>query len=208
MSASQQLIVYLSGFSGPMAYTTILGVLLACGLGVPIPEDITLIAAGILSGLGKISVVGAYVVGYVGVLLGDTILFYIGRRLGHKAFELPLIRKFMTEDRIEKSKIRIQENSKFICFTARFLPGLRAPIYLTAGIMRVRPLIFFTLDGLAALVSVPIWVYGGWFFSKNLDQALDFAKQAQIYLVVGVVILIGIYIVFNKYKKNNKAINS
>ena len=50
-SFSTKLIAFLSAFSGGTAYAVILGLLLICGLGVPIPEDITLIAAGILSGL-------------------------------------------------------------------------------------------------------------------------------------------------------------
>src|SRR5680860_604710 len=50
---SVKLIMFLSDFSGITAYAAILGILLACGLGVPIPEDITLIAAGILAALGN-----------------------------------------------------------------------------------------------------------------------------------------------------------
>lgn len=75
-SFSAKLLSFLSGFSGPMAYTVILGVLLACGLGVPIPEDITLIGAGLLAGLGKISLAGALIAGFIGVLIGDAFLFF------------------------------------------------------------------------------------------------------------------------------------
>ena len=76
---SAKLLAFLSGFSGVTAYAIILGVLLACGLGVPIPEDITLIAAGLLAGLGKISLTGALIAGMVGVLAGDSFLFFLGR---------------------------------------------------------------------------------------------------------------------------------
>ena len=58
---SMKLITFLSGFDGFTAYAVILGVLFACGLGVPIPEDITLLAAGILAALDKISFEGAMV---------------------------------------------------------------------------------------------------------------------------------------------------
>jgi membrane protein DedA with SNARE-associated domain len=201
MDFSTRLLIFFSSFSGPMAYTTILGVLLACGLGVPIPEDITLIAAGVLAGLGKISLPGAYIAGFIGVLVGDAFLFFLGRKLGRRAFELPLIKKIMTPKRIQMAEKKIQANSKFVCFTARFLPGLRAPIFLTSGILGVRPITFIALDGFAALISVPFWVYVGWFFSKNLDQALEFAKQAQLYLVLGIATLIFIYFMYQRYKK-------
>ena len=73
-----------ASFSGLGAYAVIGGVLFACGLGLPIPEDITIIAAGILVALHKISAVGAFVVCMLGVLCGDAVLFFAGR----KAFPL------------------------------------------------------------------------------------------------------------------------
>ncbi len=203
MDIPTKLIMFFSSFSGPAAYATILGVLLACGLGVPIPEDITLVAAGVLAGLDKISLPGAYVAGFVGVLIGDTFLFFLGRKLGRNAFNLPLIKKIMTPKRILLSEKRIQDNSKFVCFTARFLPGLRAPIFLTSGILGVKPVTFILLDGFAALISVPVWVYVGWFFSKNLDGAIAFAEKAQVYLIIGVILFVTGYVYY--VKKRNKS---
>lgn len=201
---SAKLLAFLSGFSGVTAYAVILGILLACGLGVPIPEDITLIAAGLLAGLERISLAGALIAGMVGVLAGDSFLFFIGRKFGRRAYQLPIIRKVMTPERALLAEAKIQNNSKFICFTARFLPGLRAPIYLTSGIMGVRPITFFLLDGIAALISVPVWVVGAWYFSKNIDEAIEFAKQMHIYLIIGLVILIPGYIAY-KYLQKKKS---
>lgn len=191
---SVKLIMFLSGFSGIKAYAVILGVLLVCGLGVPLPEDITLIAAGILAALKSISLPGAMIVGFVGVLTGDCILFFIGRKFGYKVFQLPVFKKIFNEKRIQLARQKVLTNSKFICFTARFLPGLRAPIYLTAGVMGVNPLTFLFLDGIAALISVPIWVYFGWYFGNNLDTALSVAIRAQKYIFIGVAVAIVIYI--------------
>ena len=204
VSFSAKLIGFLSGFSGFTAYAAILGVLFACGLGVPIPEDITLIAAGILAGLEKISLTGALIAGMVGVLVGDTFLFFLGRKLGRRAFRLPLLNRYFTQDRIAVAEKKIVANSKFICFTARFLPGLRAPIYLTSGVMGVPPLVFFLLDGLAALISVPLWVVGGWYFAKNLDEALHFAKQAQLYIIVAVVVMIAGYFMYKRFYRRRQ----
>lgn len=206
MSFSAKLLAFLSGFSGVTAYAVILGVLLACGLGVPIPEDITLIAAGILAGLDKISLAGAIIAGFVGVMAGDAFLFFVGRKYGRRVFTLPVFRKIFTPQRIQLAEIKIQENAKFVCFTARFLPGLRSPIYLTSGIMGVKPALFFALDGFAALISVPVWVVGGWYFAKNLDEALAFAQAAHKYLFLGIGLLIATYVGYKYYKaKKQKA---
>lgn len=200
---SVKLITFLSGFSGFTAYAAIFGALLVCGLGVPLPEDITLIAAGILAALKSISLPGAMIIGFIGVLAGDCILFFIGRRYGYRVFSLPVFRSIFNEKRILLARRKVLTNSKFICFTARFLPGLRAPIYLTAGIMGVSPLVFLTLDGLAALISVPVWVYLGWYFGSNLDAALAIAIQAQKYILIGVGVLILIYILYKIQKSKS-----
>jgi membrane protein DedA with SNARE-associated domain len=191
---------------GPLtAYSLILGVLFICGLGVPIPEDITLIVAGFLSGLGKISLIGALLAGFVGVLIGDGLLFFLGRTYGRNVFQWPLFKKFFSEERVKIAEQKIQQNASIICFTARFLPGLRAPIYLMCGILRVSPFTFFLLDGLAALISVPLWVWLGHFAGqnadfKNIDKALMWAKEAKIYLFSSVFVIVIIYILWKRFK--------
>ena len=201
---SHKLILFFSGMDGGTAYLAILGVLFICGLGVPIPEDITLISAGILAALGKISFTGALIVGFIGVMLGDAFLFFVGRIYGRKVFKWPMIRTFATPERIKKAEVRIQSNARFICFVARFLPGLRSVVFLTAGTMGIRPIVFFTQDGLAALLSVPLWVWFGWFFGNNIDELLVIAKQLQIYFIIGVVLLIGGYLFYRWRKRRSQ----
>lgn len=186
-----KVIAFVTAFAGLKAYLVILGILTICGLGVPIPEDVTLIAAGILAGLGNISLAGALLCGFVGVMIGDSILFFAGRKYGRRIFQLPLFSRLFTAERVALAERRVLRNSKFICFFARFLPGLRSAIFLTAGIMGVRPVVFFSLDGFAALISVPVWVVGGWWFANHLDEAMNFAKKMQmsLFALIGLAIL-------------------
>lgn len=195
------ILAFFTGLSGWTAYAMILGVLLACGFGLPIPEDITLIAAGILAGTGKISVEGAYIAGFVGVMAGDTMLFMIGRKYGRRAFEWKIFRKIFTPKVIAKAEEKIQENARMVCFIARFLPGLRAPVFLTAGVLQVRPIVFFVQDGFAALISVPVWVYLGQWAGNNMDKAIDKAKEFHVYLLIGVGALILFWIAKMYFKK-------
>jgi len=204
-SFKETLITTLSQLDGLTAYSAIIGLLLICGLGVPLPEDITLIAAGVLAALGSISLPGAMLAGFFGVMIGDAFLYTIGRLYGRKAFNLPLIRTIMTPKRIAKAERKIIRNSHFICFTARFLPGLRSPIFLMSGIMGVRPIVFYGLDGFAALISVPLWVYVGFFVGENLDMAMKIAEKVQLSLGAVILVLIGGYIAFRRWRKNRRA---
>ena len=74
---------------GVVAYATVFGVLIACGLGIPLPEDISLILGGYLSHHGAASLPGMMVVGFLGILGGDSIIYLAGRRLGSKVGQKP-----------------------------------------------------------------------------------------------------------------------
>jgi membrane protein DedA with SNARE-associated domain len=206
-SFKESLIITLSGLEGTTAYCAIVGLLLICGLGVPIPEDITLIAAGILASpaVGSIKLWGAVAAGFVGVLAGDAFLYNLGRIYGRKAFQLPFIRTIMTPRRIALAERKIIRNSHFICFTARFLPGLRSPVFLTAGIMGVRPFVFYGLDGVAAMISVPLWVFVGHWVGENLEMAMKVAERIQLSLALVVVTLVALYLGWRRFRKGQRA---
>jgi membrane protein DedA with SNARE-associated domain len=70
-----RLLAILMGLTSPWTYLLVFGILLACGLGLPIPEDITLFAAGLISYYGLAHVWWMIVVSLVGVMMGDTIIF-------------------------------------------------------------------------------------------------------------------------------------
>jgi membrane protein DedA with SNARE-associated domain len=185
-------IMALSGFQ---AYAAIVIVLFACGMGVPIPEDITLFAAGFLAYKGRITLAGAVIVGLIGVLVGDSFMYLIGRNFGRKVFDWPVFRKIFTSERIKMAEEKIQNNARIICFTSRFAPGLRAPVYITSGVLRVPFTVFIGMDGLAALISVPVWVFLAYFLGDKVEMLLEIAKQTKIGVALVLLVLIGFYIV-------------
>ncbi|MFK8136816.1 MAG: DedA family protein [Bdellovibrionales bacterium] len=198
---SYTILAFFAGLTGWKAYALILGVLLICGFGVPIPEDITLVGAGILAGTGKISIFGAYAAGFIGVLAGDFTMYTIGRKYGRAVFEWRIFKRIFTPKIIKKAEERIQKNGKFVCFMARFLPGLRSPIYLSCGILGVKPTTLLLMDGLAALVSVPVWIELGRYAGNNPDFIIEKAKEFHIYIIVGILALVAVKLFMNRRKK-------
>src|SRR6478752_2528322 len=85
-------------FSGPTPYFLIFGILLICGLGVPIPEDITLFAGGLAAYYGLTDLL----VSYTGVILGDSIIFGLGHHYGSKLTKKWIFHKLLPDDRLEK----------------------------------------------------------------------------------------------------------
>src|SRR5712691_7825053 len=82
-------------------YYVIFGLLFACGLGLPLPEDVPLIIGGYFVATGHLHLLVLCVCAWLGIG-GDCVLYYLGRRHGMKITRLPLIGHHFTRARIEK----------------------------------------------------------------------------------------------------------
>ena len=170
----------LTDFLTNYGYAAVFFVLLICGFGVPIPEDVTLVAGGIISGLGYTNVHTMFAVGMAGVLVGDATMFTIGRVYGTKVMQVRFVARYLTEERFMAVQEKFAKYGNWVLFVARFLPGLRSPIFLTAGMTRkVSFWRFLLMDGFAALISVPVWVYLGYFGANNRDWLLTWVHRGQ-----------------------------
>ena len=184
VSFLDQVLDKVSNLEGIPAYATIFSVLFACGVGVPIPEDITIVTAGYLAYSENIELPWAIVVCFFGVLSGDFILFSLGRIFGRHFLDLPGVRFIMTPERVALAQEKLKNNEKKVCFIARFLAGFRAPIYLSAGMLGVRPVVFVSLDSLAAAISVPLLTYLGYYFGDEIDVGLHYIRRAERYIMI------------------------
>ena len=82
----QELLTHMLGDAqGFVAYATVFSILVACGLGIPLPEDISLILGGFLAHKGAANLPMMMVVGFAGILAGDSLIFLAGRRLSEAA---------------------------------------------------------------------------------------------------------------------------
>lgn len=150
------------------------GVLILCGLGLPLPEDIVLIAAGALAEIDQRSWIQVSAVMYAGVMIGDSTIFLTGRFLGQRLLATRWFQRYLSPAKQDRVEVQFHRFGSMVLFVARFLPGLRAPVFFTAGSMKVRYWKFLFYDGLAALISVPFFVWlGHWLwarFHNDLEQ--------------------------------------
>lgn len=189
------LVDFLLNFYGPTPYFLVFGVLLLCGFGLPIPEDITLIAGGLLAYYGICNLWVMIAVGLVGVMLGDSIMFFLGLKYGRKIMKKRFFQSLIPEDRLKLASERFnKKGSKRILFFARFMPGLRAPMFFSAGLLHVPFWKFFLMDGLAALISVPAIVGAIYYFGDQIDLVIRWIKKVEhgIIFVAFAVVLLGV----------------
>ena len=179
---------------GTYSYFVILAVLLACGFGLPLPEDITLVAAGILAARNIIDFNSAVSLCMVGVLLGDGIVFGLGSRYGTRLRNTKFFSIIIPERRDAAVKAVLQKYGDKVIFMARFMPGLRTPIFFATGSYHVSFWKFLFLDGFAALISVPLWVYVGFLFGSNLEELEKVVRKAQFGIYTALAFLIVLFI--------------
>jgi len=191
----------LVAFFGEYGYIAVFACLILCGLGVPVPEDITLVSGGVISGLALANPHIMCAIGLAGVLAGDSTMFLAGRIFGYRVQRLKFFRKIVSPQRFSQIQRKFKKHGLGLLFVARFLPGLRSPIYLVAGMShRISYITFIVMDGLAALISVPVWIYLGYFFADNLDILMEYVHDVQkaIFLALGLLAVIIAVIYFKK----------
>jgi len=194
----------LVAFFAIYGYVAVFLVLIACGFGVPIPEDITLVSGGVICGLAiSMDVHLMVTIALLGVIIGDGTMFMLGKLLGPRVKKVPLLNNVFTEKRYKQMQEKVHKYGNRILFVARFLPGLRAPIFMTAGISRrVSYWKFLVMDGGAALISVPLWVYAGYYFAHDLDDLLHWVKQSETFIISILTIVALIWLIVAVAKKN------
>lgn len=196
------------GFVGPMAYLGIFAILVACGLGVPLPEDISLILGGYLAGRGQADLGLMMFTGFAGILVGDSVIFAIGRRYGSRIGRSPgkgFFGRIVTpEKRLKVEQMFAKHGEKVVC-AARFMPGVRAVTFFTAGSAGMKYSHFIFWDGLAALLSAPVFVYGGYYFAENLERLISGLKRGQAWVFGSLAVVAVAWFLWSRIRKRRLA---
>lgn len=171
-----------------LPYLGVVLLLIAGGLGAPIPEDIPLLLGGYYCGTGRADLAIMLPLTFFAVLLGDSMVFMLGRRYGHHVPSLPGFRRYLSPERMNRARDAFHEHSGKTLFTARFMPGLRLTVYFSAGTFGIPMWRMLFWDGLAAALSVPVWVLLAWHFADDLQRVKRWAFGTQAALVTLLVI--------------------
>lgn len=194
---------------GYINYLFVFLILILCGFGAPIPKDLILVAAGLVSGLKATNVHIMLAVCIIGVVLGDATMYILGRIFGYRIQKFKPMRKILSPRRFAQVQRQFTKHGIWVLFFARFMPGLRLPIYLSAGMSRRISLLHFLLiDGIASLISVPIWIYLAYYLASNLEELLKKVQLGQsiMHIIAGAIMLFVVFLLAKNYiKKKIKA---
>ena len=186
----------LQNFVDNFTYLGIFAVLLLGSLGVPIPEEMPIIGAAVLSHEGVVRWWLALPTCLIGVLSGDMVLYWVGRYWGEQVLGWRLVRLVLTPARAEGLKAAYRRHAVKTVVTARHVMGLRAAAFLTAGSARVPFGKFVVADVGAALFGVPLMFGLAYFFTEQIKAITADVHRAERWLgLAGLVVLVVVLIV-------------
>jgi membrane protein DedA with SNARE-associated domain len=176
-------------FLAKFSYFAVFSLLVAGGLGVPVPEEVVQLGAGFLARQGTMALWPALAVTAGGILLGDYILFRLGRSHGARVMASRHLKRFFTPERRAWVERHFENHDFLTVAVARLVSPFRLPVFASAGAMGVSTRTFLLADGLAALVTVPL-VFGlGYLFAAHLSEVKRNLHDAE---TVGLLLLVGL----------------
>jgi len=183
----------ISAYIEHFTYLGLFAVLMLCGMGMPIPEDVVLLTGGYLVHRGITRYPITLAVSLFGVVAGDNSLFFMGRHFGSGLVRYFSLGRPGRKSQIERIEGFMQRHGHRAIFYARFLAGLRALVYLSAGSFGVRPTVFLLYDLLGALISVPIVVTLGYVFGKQLELLVKYLGGFERLIMIVAVLCVAVY---------------
>ena len=186
---------FLGEIFGEFSYLGPFVVLLLCGVGLPLPEEVTLIGSGLLLYREEVEFLPIVGVCSAAILLGDSIPYWLGRRYGTSALEIRWVRRVLHPERMVRLRKRFREHGNWTTFGCRFFAGIRLPGYFIAGTMGMTYPRFLLLDTLGVLISVPASIYLGKLFGGQVDTLKDRVHDMHLILAFLALSLILILVV-------------
>jgi membrane protein DedA with SNARE-associated domain len=159
-----QAAAWIAAFSYPAVFL----LLVACGLGAPLSEDLILVTGGLVAGHGHALLAGMMAAGWVGTVCGDFLLYRVGRTLGGRLLVHPRLQRLLPAPRVAWVRAHLARRGALTVFAVRFLPGFRVPTYLLAGAGGLPARRFLLADALGAAVSAPLLVFLGYRFGRDV----------------------------------------
>jgi membrane protein DedA with SNARE-associated domain len=170
-------------------YGALFGLLLSCGLGMPLPEDVPLIAAGILIHQGRMHVLLAAPLAWLGIMGGDCILYFLGYRFGEAIVNVPVIGRHVTLTRLRRAENLFRKYGVVMVGVGRLFMGIRGAMVVTAGTSRFKFVKFIIADGLAAIVSGGLFMWLGYWVGAFGPEMKDKADEFRRYLYVAAAVV-------------------
>lgn len=160
------------------------------GIGIPLPGQIVLIAAGIFAGAGQLNLILVLVTGLLAAVGGDNVGYAIGR-YGGRELVLRFGRYvFLTEQRLDKTERFFARRGPIVVPLGRFVDGLRQASGIVAGLARMGWRRYLAYNALGSAAWVTVWVLAGYFAGNHIAALYAGFQHYEKYLLAGLAVVV------------------
>ncbi|MBF0558365.1 MAG: DedA family protein [Nitrospirae bacterium] len=195
---------YLSYLVAQFPYMGLFALLILGGVGLPFPEDATLILCGFLISEELVRPLPALLVVYAGLLITDFFIFLVGNKYGHAVVNHPVFRKIISERSLAAVERKFADKGVMLIIIGRHLIGLRAQIFLTAGVMKMSPLKFLGADAFSSLITMSLMIGAGYAGGNSLEIIRRGVSKAQHLAVVLLIVSLVAFLIYRYCKTVGK----
>lgn len=176
------------------------------GVGLPFPEDATLIMCGLLISTQVVRPIPALLTVYAGLLIADLTLHFIGRKYGRQIVTHRRFRKIISPERLSYLEEKFNQRGVLFILMGRHFFGLRAQIFLVSGVMRMPSLKFLLADGFSSIFTIALMVGAGYLGGNSLGVLKrDLSRIEHIGILLLVTALI-VYLLFRYFKSRTNGV--
>lgn len=192
---------YLVGYG----YLGIILYMILTGCGLPMPEEVAIIAGAALAASGKLNpwlTLGSLL---IGALLGDCVMYFIGSHFGRRLLNKNRIwNRLITPERERNVEALLAKHGVKVLLGARFLVGLRGPMYITAGILKVPFKRFVLADLFCASLVVTLFFGLTYAYGAQIMRAIHEGEGWLTTIVIAAAIVaaaVGLWLFLRRQKK-------
>ncbi|MGB8960046.1 MAG: DedA family protein [Candidatus Aminicenantales bacterium] len=178
-------------------YVGLFVLLVLGGLGFPFPEGITLMLCGFLISHGIIRPLYALIVVFAGMLTGDLLTFFLGRKYGHKVVTLRIFHKILSPRRLSSLEDTFTRRKILYILFERYLGST---VFLVAGILRMSYLWFLGLDIVSSFLAIGLFVGAGYLGGKTVRVLKKDITRIEHWGILLAVILLAAYLCYRYFK--------
>lgn len=192
-----------------LVYGAIAFMMLISSFGFPVPEEVTLVSAGLVcymaqhpellppppyEGAAVVNTNVAAIVALLAVIFSDSLVYLLGKKFGGRFLRSRFMEKYRSKmDKVSRWTV---DYGAWAAGIFRFTPGFRFPGHFACGMLGLSFTKFLLVDGIAAVISVPTQIL---LLAHYGEYILKYFQQLKIIVIGGFVVAALVFVV-RRYK--------
>jgi membrane protein DedA with SNARE-associated domain len=139
----------------------------------------------------------ALIVVFTGMMTGDFLTFFLGRKYGHKVVTLKIFHRILSPQRLSSLENAFNRRKFLYILFGRYLGS---SVFLVAGILRMPYLWFLGLDIVSSFLAIGLFVGAGYLGGRSIRVLKRDFTRIEHWGILLAVVLLAAYLCFNYFK--------